>query len=307
MDEKMRILNLLKEGKITTEEASSLLDALDKKAEEKDSPGQHFRFKTRFMPGMELIPERIAETISNAVSKLELNKSKLEEARKKMEEAFGQDMDMCEKKFTAKENIAIRTVSGDIEIEGVKSNEIVLDACCGLQKIEDKENELILSMISNDIELKVPFKTNISISSVSGDIECADVTGNLEVQTASGNIELEKISGKIEVKSASGDIEVKNHSGAVDVKTASGDIEVEFDEFADSAIETKSGDVSVVLPKKIDAIIELFSEDGEIELSIDKSYEEIEKKNGYLKIGLGNKSKKLSCQTRSGDIELKQN
>jgi len=306
MEEKMRILSLLKDGKITTEEASSLLDALDKKTEDKESPGHHLRFKTRFMPGMELIPERIAETISNAMSKLEQNKSKLEEARKKMEEAFGQDMDMCEKKFAAKENIAVRTVSGDVEIEGVKSNEIALDACCGLQKIEDKENELVLSMISDDIELKVPFKTNISISSVSGDIECTEVTGDLDIQTASGDIELGKTSGKVELKSASGDIDVKNHSGAVDLKTASGDIEVEFSEIEDSTIETKSGDISINVPKKIDAIIELVSEDGEIKLSVDKSYEELEKKSGYLKIGLGNKTKKLYCETRSGDIELKQ-
>jgi DUF4097 and DUF4098 domain-containing protein YvlB len=296
MYEKMRILNLLKEGKITTEEASSLLDALEQKTEEKRH--KEFVFHMPHIPkaafaGFSKFPEMVTKIVTDSCSAA-------------VDKAMGESGEISERRFSAKENVVIRAVSGDIDIEGVKSNEIELDACCGLQKIEDKENELILNMISNDIELKVPFKTNIRISSVSGDVECAEITGNLEVQTASGDLDLEKISGKVEIKSASGDIEANEFSGAIDVKTASGDIEVKFSEFEDSVIETKSGDVSIVLPKKIDVVIELFSEDGEIEISIDKSYEELEKRSGYLKIGLGNKTKKLYCHTKSGDIELKQ-
>jgi DUF4097 and DUF4098 domain-containing protein YvlB len=296
MEEKMRILNLLKEGKITTEEASSLLDALEQKSEEKRH--KEFVFHMPHIPkaafaGFGKFPEMVTKIVTDSCSAA-------------VDKAMGESGEVSERRFAAKENVVIRAVSGDIDIEGVKSSEITLDACCGLQKIEDKANELILNMISNDIDLKVPFKTNIRISSVSGDIECTEITGDLEVQTASGDLELEKIIGKVEIKSASGDIDVKEFSGAIDVKTASGDIEVEFSEFEDSSIETKSGDVSIVLPKKIDAIIELLSEDGEIEVSIDKSYEELEKKSGYLKIGLGNKTKKLYCHTKSGDIELKQ-
>jgi len=296
MYEKMRILNLLKEGKITTEEASSLLDALEQKTEDKKH--KEFVFHMPHIPkaafaGFSKFPEMVTKIVTDSCSAA-------------VDKAMGESGEISERRFSAKENVMIRAVSGDIDIEGTHSSEIVLDACCGLQKIEDKENELILNMISNDIELKVPFKTNIRISSVSGDIECADITGNLEVQTASGDMKLEKVSGKVEIKSASGDIEVNELSGAIDVKTASGDIEIDFNEFKDSTIETKSGDVSIVLPKKIDAVIELFSEEGEIEISIDKSYEELEKKSGYLKIGLGDKTKKLYCHTKSGDIELKQ-
>jgi DUF4097 and DUF4098 domain-containing protein YvlB len=292
----MRILNLLKEGKITTEEASSLLDALEQKTEDKKH--KEFVFHMPHIPkaafaGFSKFPEMVTKIVTDSCSAA-------------VDKAMGESGEISERRFSAKENVMIRAVSGDIDIEGTHSSEIVLDACCGLQKIEDKENELILNMISNDIGLKVPFKTNIRISSVSGDIECADITGNLEVQTASGDMELEKVSGKVEIKSASGDIEVNELSGAIDVKTASGDIEINFSEFENSTIETKSGDVSIVLPKKIDAVIELFSEDGEIEISIDKSYEELEKKSGYLKIGLGDKTKKLYCHTKSGDIELKQ-
>lgn len=296
MEEKMRILNLLKEGKITTEEASSLLDALEQKSEEKRH--REFIFHMPHIPKAAFaafgkVPEIVTKIVTDSCSAA-------------VDKAMGESGEISERRFSAKENIVIRAVSGDIDIEGVKSNEIILDACCGLQKIEDKENELILNMISNDIDLKVPNKTNIRISSVSGDIECTEITGNLEVQTASGDLELEKISGKVEIKSASGDIEISKFSGAVDVKTASGDIEVEFNVFEESTIETKSGDISVVLPKKMNAVIELFSEDGEIETSIDKSYEELEKKTGYLKIGVGDKTKKLYCHTKSGDIVLRQ-
>lgn len=296
MEEKMRILNLLKEGKITTEEASSLLDALEQKSEEKRH--KEFVFHMPHIPKAafasfgkfpEMVTKIVTDTCSAAVDKV-----------------MGESGEISERRFPAKENVVIRAISGDVDIEGVQSNEIALDACCGLQKIESKENELDLNMISNDIDLKVPTKTNIRISSVSGDIDCKEITGDLEVETVSGDLELEKIIGKVEIKSASGDIEANEFSGAIDIKTASGDIEVKFNEFEGSAIETKSGDISIVLPKKIDAVIELSSEDGEIEISIDKSYQELEKKSGYLKIGLGNKTKKLYCHTKSGDIELKQ-
>jgi len=296
MEERMRILNLVKEGKISAEEGLKLLDAIEQKSEEKRH--KEFVFHMPHIPkavfaGFGKFPEMVTKIVTDTCSAA-------------VDKVMGESGEISERRLPAKEHVIIRAVSGDIEIKGSEQNEINLDACCGLQKIETKENELVLNMISNDIDLKVPTKTNISISSVSGDIECTEITGKLEVQTVSGDLELEKIVGKVKIKSASGDIEAKEFSGAIDIKTASGDIEVKFNEFEDSAIETKSGDISIILPTKIDAVVELFSEEGEVEISIDKSYEELEKKSGYLKIGLGDKTKKLYCHTKSGDIELKQ-
>lgn len=296
MEERMRILNLIKEGKISAEEGLKLLDAIEQKSEEKKH--KEFVFHMPHFPkdafaGFGKFPEMVTKIVNDTCSAA-------------VDKVMGESGEISERRFPAKEHVVIRAVSGDIDIEGVQSNEIVLDACCGLQKIEAKDNELLLSMISNDIDLKVPTKTNISISSVSGDINCKEITGNLEIQTVSGDLELEKITGKVEIKSASGDIEAKEFSGAIDIKTASGDIEVKFSELEDSAIETKSGDISIVLPKKIDAVVEMFSEEGEVKISIDGSYEELRKKNGYLKIGLGDKTKKLYCHTKKGDIEIKQ-
>jgi polyhydroxyalkanoate synthesis regulator phasin len=71
MEEKMRILNLLKEGKITTDEAARLLDAVDQKSEDKEHREHHIRFKKHFMPGIEVMPETITKAMATAMAKLQ--------------------------------------------------------------------------------------------------------------------------------------------------------------------------------------------------------------------------------------------
>lgn len=304
MEEKMRILNLLKDGKITAEEAARLLDAVDQKTEDKEHREHQIRFKKHFMPGIDVMPDAIGKAVSTAMSKLQETMSKLAEQEKKMKENIIIKMECEDKKYPAKSNVTVHTVSGDVEIEGGMDTEISLN-CCGMSKDEERDDELVCSSVSEDIELKTPEKINLSISTVSGDINIKNITGTIDCQSVSGDLQLDDINGKITFKSASGDIEAHEFKGGVEIKGASSDIEINYIELDDSNIETKSGDISITLPKKTDAIIEMYSDKGDINLDDLADYEELDKKEGYLKIGLGKQTKTALLKTKSGDIEVK--
>jgi DUF4097 and DUF4098 domain-containing protein YvlB len=297
MEERMRILNMLKEGKINSEEAARLLDAL----EEKQSESKHRQFifhkpsmagfQKHFMRDLENIPEIVSKAVSDccsvAVGKVMENDEKTEQ------------------KFPFKDTVAIRSVSGDIEIEGdEKLNEIVLECCGGIQKNEELEKELIFNTLSSDLVVRTPVKVSVKAATVSGDVEIKNINGEIKCESVSGDCQAKNISGKINAKSVSGDLRIKEISGDVNMKTASGDVDLELVEFDTVKIESKSGDITIELPDKTDAILELESEEGEIEISIKGKYEKIEEKQGYVKIGLGDKSHALYAKTYSGDIKI---
>jgi len=301
MEERMRILNMLKEGKINSEDAARLLDALEEK--QKESKHRHFIFQRPFgsaigsgfqkhlMRDLENIPEIVSKAVSDCCSV----------AVDKVMETDEQ----TEQKFPLKDTIAIRSVSGDIEIEGdEKHNEIVLECCGGIQKNEELEKELIFNTLSSDLVVKTPVKVNVKAATVSGDVEIKNINGEIKCESVSGDCQAKNIAGKLSVKAVSGDIEIKEMAGDTNIKTASGDIDVALVEFNDVNIESKSGDITIGLSDKTDAILELESEEGEIEISIKSKYEKIEEKQGYVKIGLGNKSHTLYAKTYSGDIKI---
>jgi DUF4097 and DUF4098 domain-containing protein YvlB len=303
MEEKMRILNLLKDGKITAEEAARLLDAVDQKSEEKAEREHHIRFKKHFIPGIEVLPETITKAMATAMSKLQENIAKLKEQEKKMKENIIMVTECEDKKYPAKSNVTVHTVSGDVEIEGGSYSEISLD-CGGMRKDEERDDELVCSSVSEAIGLTTPEKINLSISTVSGDIDITNITGTIDCESVSGDLQLDNIIGKIIFKSASGDIEAHEFKGSVETKGASSDIEIDYLELDDSNIDTKSGDISITLPKKTDAIIEMYSDKGDIIIDDLHNFEELDKKEGYLKIGLGKQTKTVLLKTKSGDIEV---
>jgi DUF4097 and DUF4098 domain-containing protein YvlB len=304
MEEKMRILNLLKEGKITTDEAARLLDAVDQKAEEKEHREHHIRFKKHFIPGIETMPEQISKAMATAMAKLQENLSRLKEQEKTLKENIILKMECADKKYPAKSNATIRTVSGDIAVEGGDNAEIKID-CCGMSKSEEQDDELVCSSVSEDIEMQTPEKINLSISSVSGDIDIKNISGAIDCESVSGDLQLDNINGKIIFKSASGDININDLKGGVDIKSASSDIDVRYEELADSKIETKSGDVFIGIPEKSDVILEMHSEKGDIDLHNLDDYKKLEKAEGYLKIGLGKQNNTVFVKTKTGDIEVK--
>jgi DUF4097 and DUF4098 domain-containing protein YvlB len=287
-EERARILKMLEDGKITAEEAARLLEAL--KERPRDTEGMHFhgpRFRKRFPMGLEMIPEVVARTVEQAV-----------------ESGIGEKMHLRERKFSAKSEVGIRAVSSDIEIHGWEKEEIFMESS-GLGKVTEDNNRLDIKTISGDVKLNLPIKTRLVLTTVSGDIEIEKIQSEFEIRTVSGDVELENIEGVAAINTISGDVEGKDLTGNFMVKSKSGDIDLSFRASDQGEFETANGDISITLPKDVNLILELESEEGDIELDIPEPYDKIEEREGYLKIGLGDKKGKFICQTASGDIEIK--
>jgi DUF4097 and DUF4098 domain-containing protein YvlB len=293
MEERIRILKMLEDGKITAEEAARLLEALKEKPQERfEVPFHGPRFRRKFTMGVDRIPEIVASTVESAVGKA-------------MQAGFTEKTRMVERKFTAKGKIGIRAVSSDIEIEGWEKDEASLEMS-GLGKIMEEENRIFIKAISGDVKGKLPMQTELELVAVSGDVELKNMRSEIEIHTVSGDVELENIEGETNIKSVSGDVQGKGLTGKLNIVTKSGDITVAILSLENGEIESEDGDIIVTLPKTADLILELKNEEGEITLNIPEPLEKIEERKGYVKIGLGNKTGKLLCRNDEGDIVIKQ-
>ena len=287
-DERARILKMLEDGKITAEEAARLLEALKEKPREWEEMRFHGpRFRKRFPMGFDVIPEVVTRTVKRAV-----------------ETGIGEKMHLREQKFSAKEEVDIRAVSSDITIQGWEKDEIFVESD-GLGKVSEEDNRLYIKTISGNVKVNLPMKTRLGLSTVSGDVELEKIQSEVDIHTVSGDVEIAKFEGRMAIKTISGNVDGKDLIGNIWAKSQSGDIDLTFLASDQSEFETASGDIIITLPKDANLILELYTEEGDIDLNIPEPYEELEKDEGLLKIGLGDKKGKFVCRTDSGDIEIK--
>jgi hypothetical protein len=158
-----------------------------------------------------------------------------------------------------------------------------------------------------DLEIHVPFGTDLGIETVNATIEVIDVNGVIEIETVNGTVRVRGNPSEVEVESMTGDVEVQAEgapmqvetiSGAVvlsgvkgevavetvsgvvqitgrsieyiEVETTSGDIRVEADFVVEGEVEleTFSGHVELLVPADVKAQFELTSFTGEISSSL---------------------------------------
>jgi len=179
-----------------------------------------------------------------------------------------------------------------------------------------KNTRLKVKTVSSDIEIN-GVQGNLHISTVSGDIEIAGAVqkenkSRIEVSTISGDIKLSKINAELDAKVKSGDFFIWGAKVSGTIKLYSGDIEVLDTEFTDSiSIKTFSGDIELKRASiKGSAKIETFY--GDIDITVKNSDVSVcaESKNGTVSIDSALKSGKgypLNVRTKKGDISIKQN
>ncbi len=310
-EERMEILTMLKEGKISAEEAERLLAALEAgEKEEKRRPYGHHTGHTHhthrrtgpedFGPFSEMA--RMFKGFGRAFGST-------------MKSAFGggfpfsgfeqfmDDLDGMGYETVSQTAIDIGSpftlvvrqtknpnTDGDVEI--VPSN----DATLFFEADEDpvvrrKDNELIV-ILHDDCTIHVPDTCeNLMVALFNGDIAINDISGKTDVHTMSGDIELERVVLNRTCSTLSGDIEATLCSvveSRAELTTLSGDIDLEIGKrtIATVTAETLSGDVDFDFPATI-----------------------TDKKTGPVgtrmtaKIGGGGEPA-LFCKTLSGDISI---
>ena len=130
-------------------------------------------------------------------------------------------------------NLQTKTKSGDISIDRVRAEHVLVECVSGDIDVEQAVGDLQLYSTSGDIYLE-DGKGNLHGETVSGDINVAGLTAKTILASKSGDIEagFDKITDVVEMQSISGDIEVaiaRGNSYSIDAKTVSGDVNVYID------------------------------------------------------------------------------
>lgn len=223
--------------------------------------------------------------------------------------------------------ISIRNVSGNISVRGYDGDAVIVN---GFKEGRDQDkvtiedasggNSVSLSVkyvpncncdASVRFEVQVPRNTNYEfdkISTASGNITMSSLSGDMQVHTASGDVNITDVSGRIDAATASGEMIVKNVTGTVTAKSASGNVEVQITRLEGSGnmvFSSASGDVRVSAPADLDGNVQMSSATGSLRTDFPLQVEKREYGPGERASGrLGNGSRSLRLTSASGNVSL---
>ncbi len=198
--ERMKILRLLEEGKITAEEAARLLEALSVGESRRRHRGIGIDLSDIFE-----IPDIVFKSMRFA-------------------HPFFQTDEESRNEFRLKKQVSLKGVSGDIEVVGSDNGKIIVERR-GLGYVSESDDELKIKMISGNFKITLPRSTEVNISGVSGNIILTDMENRVTLHTVSGNIIGKRLKGEIFGKVASGDVQIELLSiKTLEIKGTSGDL-----------------------------------------------------------------------------------
>lgn len=245
-EEKQMILNMLKEGKITVEEASDLLEAIgDKKKADPSDLG------SKITSTVDNIIKKATETLSNidldSAFDIDINNLNLKgEARSHKDMRIDDEINFVD----------IDLVNGDINIEKSSEPGIIVSADIYSKKenledylsVEVKDDKVYIgenpeysntkASVKLSLSLGADLYEGLNIDTVNGRIEIADTDfNNLNIDTVNSrlilansksDIDIDSVNGKVDLKNIEGKIGIDNVNGGIYLTNVSGDL-VEVD------------------------------------------------------------------------------
>lgn len=217
MNERLRILKLLEDGKINADEAARLLEALSQ-------PETKGRRRHKILHSVEKIPEIVTLVTDHA---------------------FKHTFEKQEMHYDKKKRVELKGISGTFGIKGSETDTIDIDKD-GFAKIVETDDTLIIKAIHGDLQLHVPTLIDFVIKNVSGDVHMSDVEGAMHIASVSGNICGHNLAGSLKADFVSGDIELDYMSVSnMKITSKSGNITLRLSEDTESEIEvdTENGNI----------------------------------------------------------------
>ncbi|MBU2645227.1 DUF4097 family beta strand repeat protein [bacterium] len=123
----------------------------------------------------------------------------------------------------------------------------------------------------NDLVLKIPTGTRLrgTITTVSGDIRAASITGSLKMKTISGQMNFGRIeSNRLNLQNIGGNLNIENLAGAISVKMISGNCQIQDGRISRFAFSSVSGDISVNASLDLDRDSTIHTVSGDATLNI---------------------------------------
>ena len=206
------------------------------------------------------------------------------------------------------EFVEIANLSGDITVEDIFAQEIILTASSGdIDCINvEASGDIKATAASGDITMKVVSADEISVTVASGDIDLKTVDCNeLNIKAASGDVEAENIeAGNIECDTASGSQEFgKVDCNSFELHAISGSVYIKLNEVPseESSIETVSGSVDLRIPRTSKFQLKVSSISGSFDDDFDGN--EFKPRGGVLSKYNGGGTL-ITVETKSGSISL---
>lgn len=328
-EETIKILKMLEGGKISSQEANSLLTAMNQ--------GKHGRKNHHWREDMGDLHETLSginpgRIVAEAMSGVRESLKDLKDIHIDVDELRGSAKAGEEKEIVLPAagitSISINQPRSDFEITGAETDQITIKADIQVwaedkEEAEEKLKSLDISTENDggvlkikvdgppwtkkrrakvDFTIEMPKGIAAEITSASGDISARNLAGGARLNTASGEIEISGCRGENSLSSASGDIEVNGCAGAsLKINTASGDIGVN-DCSGDLAFQTVSGDAGISLSGNIQGQ----TVSGDIDIKTNKSGEiKIRSTSGDIQFqGPFEEGSRAALATVSGDVSL---
>jgi DUF4097 and DUF4098 domain-containing protein YvlB len=160
---------------------------------------------------------------------------------------FGRDRELhVEVDLPTASNVAVRTGSADIEIEGVVT-EVDLKTGSGDVTCDTFDGTGRLNTGSGDVQVSEAH-ARLLIKSGSGDISVGTCLGDLNISTGSGDVEVGAADGQTVVKTGSGDLHVVTANADISLSTGSGDLSIGRVRRGRVSLKGASSDVTVGIP-----------------------------------------------------------
>lgn len=128
------------------------------------------------------------------------------------------------------------------------------------------------------LNLKVPFKSSIKVSSEHSDIEISEVKNSSEIDNTHGDIKIKDCEGNFSIRNSHGDIEITNLKG--DIKILSPHSSINIDNSINAEIEAGFEDISIKRLKNL----KLITKHSPVEISEVKGETYIESNHSNITI-----------------------
>ena len=279
--ERMEILRMLSEGKITAEEAEMLLRAVSNSSEAREQPGakgQKFKEMTQIFQD---IGQEIKQEISKAVGSMQRSdvskivsdvvsevSNVVGDVVEEVKSSVSDTIDVAEGAGKRKveeqlewtfdgagvSRIDAQTVNGSISLEGSERDQVIVRALKEVRARSAADAEEFARQVQvyaeqdgDEIQISREHpkpRKGINVT-VSYEIE-SPRTVDVNLRTVNNKIQISGIDGSIDAATVNSNIELQGDTGPIDVHTINGNIEASVGFIAnESAFSTTNGSINV--------------------------------------------------------------